>query len=64
MAHKVPALHKATCLECPSRVNARNAQAWAHNHTDKTGHKVELQMGWEIHPDPAPPQFDPKLISG
>lgn len=28
----------ATCSECDARCDAKNAQAWAHNHARKTGH--------------------------
>lgn len=30
----------ATCVVCDARCDARNAQAWAHQHAKKTGHVV------------------------
>lgn len=34
----------AKCNQCEAECNARNAQAWAHNHCRKTGHRVEFQI--------------------
>ena len=45
--------YSAACFECNARCTARNAQAWAHNHTNRTGHNVELQLGWIIRCDAA-----------
>lgn len=38
----------AACLECEAQVVARNAQAWAHNHSRRSGHAVELQLGYRV----------------
>lgn len=46
----------AYCHDCPARCEARNAQAWAHNHANKHRHAVSLDLGWRIEPDAAPPK--------
>lgn len=40
--------YTAGCLECDASVDARNAQAWAHNHSRRTGHAVELSLGYRV----------------
>lgn len=46
--------YTAGCLECEASVAARNAQAWAHNHARRTGHAVELQLGYRVTCDDVP----------
>lgn len=43
--------HTAGCFTCGASVDARNALAWAHNHVRRTGHKVELSLGYSITPE-------------
>jgi len=50
MATKLPDHHTAKCYDCPARCDAANAQAWAHNHADRHGHNVALELGWEVRP--------------
>lgn len=38
----------AACQVCAARCDARNAQAWAHNHVRAHGHVVELQLAWSV----------------
>jgi hypothetical protein len=38
----------AKCFECEKECAARNAQAWAHQHANRTGHAVELQLAWRV----------------
>lgn len=38
----------AACLECAASMTARNAQEWAHDHALRTGHAVELQLGYRV----------------
>lgn len=41
--------YTAVCHNCPAHVDARNAQAWAHQHANRNpGHKVELQLGYTV----------------
>lgn len=40
--------YTAGCLGCGASIVARNAQAWAHNHSRRTGHSVELQLGYKV----------------
>jgi hypothetical protein len=42
----------AMCCECDAHVDARNAMVWAARHADSTGHVVEVQLGYRVHPDP------------
>lgn len=51
--------YTAGCLECDASVVARNAQAWAHQHANKTGHAVELQLGYRVTCD-APARRSPQ----
>lgn len=46
--------YTAGCLECSAEIVARNAQAWAHNHSRRTGHAVELSLGWRVTCEGAP----------
>lgn len=50
--------YTAGCLHCSASVVARNAQAWAHNHARRTGHPVELSLGWRVTciGEPEPPK--------
>jgi hypothetical protein len=40
--------HVAICFECKKQCDAKNAQAWAHNHARTTGHNVELQLAYFV----------------
>lgn len=51
----------AGCLQCEAQVVARNAQAWAHNHSRRTGHAVELQLGYRVTCEGAPEPPKPKV---
>lgn len=42
--------YTAGCFDCGASLSARNAQAWAHQHVQKTGHSVELSLGWMVAP--------------
>lgn len=43
--------HEAICCDCDARCSERNAMAWAARHADKTGHNVEVQLGYRVHPE-------------
>lgn len=44
--------HSAGCFTCGASVDARNAQAWAHNHVrHNPGHRVELSLGYYVSDD-------------
>lgn len=43
--------YTAGCFDCGASVSAKNAQAWAHQHVRKTGHRVELSLGWNVSPE-------------
>ena len=43
--------YSAQCFDCDKRCDARNAQAWAHNHARMHGHRVELSLAWQVRPD-------------
>lgn len=39
----------AGCFTCGKSVDARNAQAWAHQHVRRNpGHVVELSLGYNV----------------
>lgn len=41
--------HTAGCFTCGASVDARNAQAWAHNHVRyNPGHRVELTLSYHV----------------
>lgn len=40
--------YSAGCFDCGASCGAKNAQAWAHQHVRKTGHRVELSLGWQV----------------
>lgn len=41
--------HTAGCFTCGKSCDARNAQAWAHNHVrHHPGHEVELSLGYFV----------------
>jgi hypothetical protein len=43
--------YTAGCLTCGASVAARNATAWAHNHANRHGHRVELSLGYIVYCD-------------
>ncbi len=43
--------HTAGCFTCGASCDARNALAWAHNHVQTTGHRVELSLGYQVGPE-------------
>lgn len=43
--------YAAYCHQCERSCEAKNAQAWAHQHVNRTGHAVELQLGWLVTKD-------------
>ncbi|MDX2094342.1 MAG: hypothetical protein SFW64_00120 [Alphaproteobacteria bacterium] len=51
MAKQTLIHHTAHCFDCGKQVDARNALAWAHNHANRYGHAVELQLGYRIKPE-------------
>lgn len=51
MAKQFLVSYIACCLDCKASVDARNALAWAHNHSNKHQHKVELSLGYFVRPN-------------
>lgn len=49
-AHQILDEAHASCNEqkCGANCHAKNAQAWAHQHTKKTGHSVMLQLTYFV----------------
>lgn len=54
--------HVAICHDCGKQCNARNAQGWAHQHVQRTGHAVELQLAWRVSPE-GPRRATPALVA-
>lgn len=45
----------ARCHGCAAQCTAKNVQAWAHNHARRTGHRVELSLGYVVGPEEGAP---------
>jgi hypothetical protein len=48
--HKIGTMCGARCTApgCGGEINSASADTWAENHARRTGHTVELRMGWLV----------------